>query len=105
MGILLVFLGSFLLYVKSKYVPAFLGRISEMAKAKPAITRWGGYLLFFIAMILLNKSYGFWTGLVIFIITLMFALTLIIVLLPLNKKYAYLLFGMSVAALLTEYFI
>ena len=105
MGILLVFLGSFLLYIKSKHIPAFLGRIGEMASAKPAITRGGGYLLFFIAMILLTKSYGFWTGLVIFMITLMFALTLIIVLLPLNKKYAYLLFGLSVVAILTEYFI
>ncbi len=105
MGILLVLLGSFLLYVKSKHVPVFLGWIGEIAKAKPAITRWGGYLFFFVAIILLTKSYGFWTGLVIFMITLMFALTLIIILLPLNKKYAYLLFGMSVAALLTEYFI
>lgn len=105
MGIMLVLLGSFLLYAKSKYIPAFLGRIGEFTKTRPTITRIGSYVLFFLAIVLLTKSYGFWTGLVIFSITLMFALTLIMVLLPLNKKYAYLLFGISVIALLTEYFI
>ncbi|MEO0573066.1 MAG: hypothetical protein AAF039_15265 [Bacteroidota bacterium] len=105
MGIVFVFLGCFLLYAKSKHIPDFLSRFGDNVRTKPMVTRILAYFLFLLAIVVLGNSYGFWTGFVIFLMVLMFALLLTMVLLPLNKKYAYLLTALSIIAILTEYLI
>jgi len=103
MGIVLIFIGSFLLYAKSKHFPDFLSGLGSKLKARHSVNRFIAYFLFVISLVLLGYEFGFWTGLVIFIITVMFALTLTITLLPLNKRYAYLLTALSLFVLLIEY--
>ena len=102
MSIVLIFLGCFLLYAKSKHFPVhFLNVVAKFSMHKIAL-RSIAYLLFFFATILLMIQYGPATGLVIFLIALMFGLCLTIMFLPLNKKYAYLLVGLSLVCIIIE---
>ena len=103
MAIVLIFLGWFLRYAKSKHLPNHLSNIGDKAKSAPVVVRIVAYLLFITGIFMLTVDFGFWTGLTIFIITLMFTLALTIILLPLNKKYAYVLVILSILALITEY--
>lgn len=102
MGILLIVLGCLLLYSRSKYFPAALEKIFGSFRGKPGVLRIVAYLFFVASAIILMVGYGPATGLLIFLITLMFALCLIIMFLPLNKKYAYLLVGLSLLFIIIE---
>ena len=95
MGIVLTFFGSFLLYAKSRHFPGHLRGIGDRFKNKVLLARLLAYVLFVIAIALLVLQLGFFTGLLVFFITLMFALSLTILLLPLHKKYAYVLAALS----------
>ncbi|MEM9649889.1 MAG: hypothetical protein AAF969_15530 [Bacteroidota bacterium] len=101
-GIVLIFVGCFILYAKSKHFPKHLRKIGGIAKVRPNQQRWIAYGLFAIATAILALQYGFFTGLVIFMITVMFALCLTISLLPLNHRYAYILAGLSVLIITIE---
>ncbi|MEM1259848.1 MAG: hypothetical protein AAGH81_15070 [Bacteroidota bacterium] len=103
MGIVLIFFGCFILYAKSKHIPDFLSKFGDRLRTKPTVTRIAAYFLFLLAVVVLGNSYGFWTGLLIFLMVLMFTLMLTLILLPLNKKYAYFIAALSIIAILTEY--
>lgn len=102
MGILLIFLGCFLLYAKSKYVPKDLANIEKWTRANPLGTRLIVYALFVTSIIVLCLQNGLATGLVIFLFALMFGLCITIILIPLNKKYAYWIAGLSVLFIIIE---
>ncbi|MEM7382210.1 MAG: hypothetical protein AAF361_13575, partial [Bacteroidota bacterium] len=55
-----------------------------------------------ISIAILCLQYGLFTGLVIFLITLMFGLCVTIMFLPLDKKYAYLMLGLSLLFIIIE---
>lgn len=100
MAIVLVFLGCFLLYVKSKYAP--LQGVATWAyfRANLTITRALAYALFSIALVLLAYQHGFFTGFTVFLMCLMLGLGLAVVVFPINSKYAYVLAGLSLFVIL-----
>ncbi|KQC30393.1 hypothetical protein AAY42_11315 [Flagellimonas eckloniae] len=102
MGIVLIFLGCFLLYVKSKHFPEQLNSIKKEANERPLVTRLITYLLFISSAILLSFQLGLATGLLTFLITLLLSLCLTIMLLPLHKKYAYFLAILSLIVIVIE---
>ncbi len=102
MAIILVLFGCLLLYSKSKYSPLFLSRQRVKVPLKKKYIRLMAYVFFIISIILLTLQLGFWTGLVTFLMVLMFGLSLTIVILPLNKRIAYILCGLSILMVIIE---
>ncbi|BFP40766.1 hypothetical protein FGF1_16110 [Flavobacteriaceae bacterium GF1] len=102
MGIILVFLGCSLLYAKSKHFPDYFANFKRRARENPKSLRLISYGMFLLSMVVLCLQNGVATGLVIFLITLMFGLSLTIMFLPLNKKYAYLMVGLSLLSIIVE---
>ncbi|WP_375586872.1 DUF3325 family protein [Flagellimonas aurea] len=102
MGIVLVLLGCFMLYAKSRHFPMFLSNMGKKAKENPVGTRWLAYAIFALSLALLGYQYGFFTGFVIFLTTLMFGLCITVMLLPLQNKYAYILAGLCIVVILIE---
>ncbi len=102
MAIVLIFLGCFLLYAKSKHFPKRMEHWALQLKSKPVRTRIFGYTLFVASFTILSLQFGFATGIVIFIMAVLLALSLTIMLLPLHRKYAYILAGLSVLVIVVE---
>ncbi|MBS9460912.1 hypothetical protein KIM67_00715 [Flagellimonas sp. 389] len=102
MGVILVFIGSLLLYAKSKHFPQFLNFVGITARQKPVLTRVVAYIVFLLSILIFTVQFDFATALVIFMITVMLALGLIITLLPLNQKYVYLFAGLSLVIIVME---
>ncbi|MEM9361859.1 MAG: DUF3325 family protein [Bacteroidota bacterium] len=102
MGIVLIFLGCFLLYAKSKHFPKRFETIGDKMRHKPVLTRWIGYLLFLVSASIFVYQFGLGTGLIAFFITVLLGLCLTIILLPLNKKYVYVLGALSVIVIVIE---
>lgn len=102
MSIVLVFFGCLLLYAKSKHFPDHYSNIALKLKGQENRLRIGAYLLFLLANVALIYQYGWATGLTVFLIVLMFGLSITIMLLPLHKKYAYLLLGLSLLSIIAE---
>lgn len=102
MGIVLVLLGCFLLYAKSRHLPIFLQRIGDRAKQDSIRTRILAYIIFAMSLAVLGYQYGFFTGFIIFLTTLMLSLCLIVMLLPLHNKYAYILTALSIIIIVIE---
>lgn len=102
MGIILVFLGCFLLYAKSRHFPNYYPNLKKRAAGNPKVLRWISYGMFLLSVTIFCLQNGVATGLVIFLITLMFGLCLTIMFLPLNKKYAYVMVGLSLLSIIIE---
>ncbi|WP_422858901.1 DUF3325 family protein [Flagellimonas sp. S174] len=102
MGILLTFFGCFFLYSKSKHFPVQFSEIAAKTQGREKQLRIGAYGLFILANTILVYQFGWATGLIIFFMVLMFGLSVIIILLPLHKKFAYLLIGLSLLSILIE---
>ncbi|MEM6893489.1 MAG: DUF3325 family protein [Bacteroidota bacterium] len=102
MGIVLIFLGCFLLYAKSKHFPKRLQHLGNRLRKNTVQTRLVGYLLFVGAYLLLGSQLGWATGFVVFLITLILGLVLNIILLPLHQKYAYILAGLSLLVIIID---
>ncbi len=102
MSIVLIFLGCIALYAKSKNFPEHFSNLLKRSKIKKTAWRGIGYLFLVLGAIVLMVQYGLATGLVIFLITLMFGLSVTIMFLPLNKKYAYILLGLSLVFIILE---
>ena len=102
MSIVAIFFACFLLFGRSKYFPKYLGSISKQLKKNDLITRITAYLSFFCSIVLLGNQFGWATGMIIFVMMLMFAYGLIVILLPLNKSYAYIIAGLCILSVLLE---
>lgn len=102
MGVILVFIGSLLLYAKSKHFPEFLNFVGIRARQKPVLTRAVAYIAFLLSILIFTVQFDFATALVIFMITVMLTLGLMIILLPLNQKYVYLFAGLSLVVVVIE---
>ena len=93
MGIVLIFLGCFLLYAKSKHFPKRLQHLGSRLRKNA---------LFLGAYLILGSQFGWATGFVVFLITITLGLVLNIMLLPLNQKYAYVLAGLSLLVIIID---
>ncbi|MEM9078590.1 MAG: hypothetical protein AAGC43_16235 [Bacteroidota bacterium] len=102
MGLVLILLGCFLLYAKSRHFPKQFTSIGERMKKKPELTRWVAYLMFLLSASIFAYQLGIGTGLTAFFISVLLGLCLTIVLLPLNKKYVYVLGALSVIVIVME---
>jgi len=102
MGIILTFLGCFCLYSKSVYFPKRLQKIVEIANKNPVGLKILGYSFFLGAAVFFSYQFGILSGLIIFLITLIFSFCLTIILLPLHHKYAYLFAGLSIIVVIIE---
>lgn len=102
MGTILTFLGCFLLYAKSKHFPDHFSRIALRLKGKENQLRVAAYFLFVLANVVFIYQFGWATGLTVFLLVVMFGLSITVMLLPLNKKYAYLLLGLSLLSIIIE---
>ena len=71
MGVILVFIGSLLLYAKSKHFPEFLNFVGIRARQKPVLTRAVAYIAFLLSILIFTVQFDFATALVIFMITVM----------------------------------
>ena len=91
MGITLTLIGCFLLYSKSKYSPKAINNLRNKLKLGTKSLRYIGYVLFICAIVILGLQLGFWTGLVTFMLALMFGLCLTIIILPLHNRLGYFL--------------
>lgn len=102
MGIVLIFLGCFVLYSKSRYFPTYLKDLISITKNPTSRLYYIGFSLFILAIIILGFQYGFYTGTIIFLSALMLGMSMTIIFLPLNKKYAYLMAGLSILVIVIE---
>ncbi|MEM9000203.1 MAG: hypothetical protein AAGB24_08050 [Bacteroidota bacterium] len=102
MAIVLIFLGCFLLYSKSKHFPKQFAALAYRLQGKETVVRIASYGFFILSMASLIHQFGLASGLIIFLIVLMFGLCLIVMFLPLHKKYAYLLVGLGLLSIVIE---
>lgn len=91
MFFILAIVGCFLLYGTSKYVPSTLTIVAEKIRLRKRQTKTLGCIALFISAFLAGLQFGWGTGLVIFLITLILAFCLVIILFPLNRKLAFVL--------------
>jgi len=105
MSILFIFLGCLTLYGKSKYFPPSFALYSEKLKVNPWIPKTVGYSLFVLSFLLLGRTFDWVTSGVIFFITFTFCLCALVVVLPINKGFSYVLGGMFLATIVMETFI
>lgn len=102
MGTVLILLGCFLLYAKSKHFPEHFSQIALKLRGKENQLRIAAYFLFVLANVIFVYQFGWATGLTIFLFVVMFGLSITVMFLPLNKKYAYLLLGLSLVSIIVE---
>ena len=101
MGILLAFLGSLMLYGKSRYFPKYLV-LPSIPSVKKQVWRLIAYLLFALSLYVYYKQLGFGTALVVWSMSLMLSLSMVMVVLPLNKGYVFALTLMTIVVLVVE---
>lgn len=102
MAIIIILVACFLLYAKSKHFPPQFKKVGEIAQTNPKRQRWTAYSLLVLAAVLLGFQYGLFTGLVILLLSVIFGLSLTIMLLPLNQRYVYALAILSVIVITLE---
>ena len=102
MAVLLIILGCLIIYGKSRYFPDNLSYLRNQLKKKPKIVRSLGYLLFLGSYLLFSNQLGWGTAIVVFITTLSFGLCLVLIVLPLHKKYVYILGVFSLLIIIVE---
>lgn len=102
MAIVLIFTACFLLYGNSKHFPAYLNPLRKKLQQRKQLTRLCAYILLIISAFLFANHFGVGTGLTVFLITLLCSLCLTIILLPLNRMYAYLLAGTCLIIIVLE---
>ncbi|RNC83440.1 MAG: hypothetical protein ED556_12855 [Winogradskyella sp.] len=102
MTIILTLLGCFFLYSKSKFSPTFVSEVYRKLRLNQLSTRVIAYTLFAISITLSIMELGFWTGLITFLLVLMFGLCITVVILPLNKRIAYIITGLGILFIVIE---
>jgi len=103
MGVLLVFVACFLLYGKSKYFPSHLSKIGDWIKQHMLLSRSVACLTLAASLFLFAQNLGWGTGSVAFLIAWIFAYCILLIVLPLNRGYAYLMTGLFLTTIIVEY--
>ena len=102
MAIVLLFLGCFVFYGKSKYFPEHLAVLGRYIKSNRLLANLSGYFLLIVSLLLFGWQFGWATGLVIFLTTLSFGYCLLLIALPLHKYYVYALTAMCICIIVIE---
>ncbi|RAV30323.1 hypothetical protein DN748_02080 [Sinomicrobium soli] len=66
------------------------------------VTRGVAYVVFILALLVLAYRYGFFTGAIIFLTAVMLGLCLMVILLPLHSRYAYILTAVTLIIIVIE---
>ncbi|MEM8527677.1 MAG: hypothetical protein AAGG68_23750 [Bacteroidota bacterium] len=82
MAFLLILISSVLLFSKSKYFPKRWHYIATLTRKNPLWTRIVGYFLLGLAAILYIKTWGGFTGFIIWSIAVMLCLSSVVMFLP-----------------------
>ena len=102
MAIVFLFLGCFILYGKSTYFPEYLNKIGELIKTKKSVANLIGYLFLLLSYALFLYQFDWATGFVIFLITLSFVYSLLLITLPVHKNYLYFIVAVSITLIMIE---
>ncbi|MEM7655172.1 MAG: hypothetical protein AAF399_03515 [Bacteroidota bacterium] len=102
MSIALILLASFLLYGKSKHFPAHLATVGERLKQNPRLSQASAYGLHAAAMAWLANQFGWGTGIVIWFMMMTMSYCLLLIVLPLHQRFAYVVAGLCLGSILLE---
>jgi len=91
MSILLLLLGCFILYGKSRYFPEHFNLIGKIIKQQKQIALLVGYLFLLSSYIIFGNKFGWGTGFVIYLACTSLFYSLLVIVLPLHKRYIYLI--------------
>ena len=102
MRIFLLFLGCFLLFGKSKFFPDHLVSVGKVIKKNKRIALLLGYLFLTASYLLFRHQLDWATALIIYLSSISFAYCILVIVLPLHKRYIYLIAILSVALIIFE---
>jgi len=91
MSIVLLILGSFMLYGKSQFFPEHLSTIGNFIKQNKKATSIVGYLFLVCSYVCFSLKLGWGTGFIIYLVTLSLLYNILIIVLTLHKRYVYLI--------------
>lgn len=91
MYILLAFIGSLLLYATSKYFPQHFTFFRSIIVANKKWSKMIAGVVLAASAMLTIRQFGWGTGLVIFCTTLIFAFSLLLIVLPLHNRLVYII--------------
>jgi hypothetical protein len=102
MSILLLFLGCFLLYGRSKFFPDYLTLVGKVIKKNKQIVFFLGYLFLTSSYLLLWHQLGWATGFIVYLSAISFAYCMLVIVLPLHKRYIYFIAILCAALVIFE---
>ena len=89
MSILLLLLGCFILYGRSKFFPEHVSYIGLRIKKHRQMALLLGYMLLLISYILFSIRFGWGTGFIIYLVCVSLLYSLMVIVLSLHKRYIY----------------
>ncbi|MEO1009656.1 MAG: hypothetical protein AAFX53_00025 [Bacteroidota bacterium] len=102
MAIVLLFLGCFVLYGKSKYFPEHLASVGKRIKDNRKMANLLGYFLLTASLLMFGWQFGWATGFIIFFTTLSLGYCLLLIVLPLHKNYVYAMTAICVCLIIID---
>ncbi len=105
MAIATVFMGSLLLYGKSKYFPENLIYLQNLLSRNIVLTRIFGYVLLAISAFLFSHQYDIATGVIVFLAALLLTISLLVIALPIHRNFIYLFGSIGLLSMVINYFI
>ncbi len=102
MGIVILIMGCFLLYGNSKYFPENLSYVRVQIKKYPKVIRILAYTLFLISYTFFYHQLGWGTAIIVFIIALVFSLCITLIVIPIHKRYVYVIATLSLLIIILE---
>ena len=105
MNILLLFIGCFILYGKSKFFPEYYNNVGNLIKQNRQVALLFGYLFLFTSYILFSLKLGWGTGFIVYLMTLSLFYSLLVIVLPLNKLFIHVLSSIVILLIIFENYI
>jgi len=105
MSIFLLFLGCFILYGRSRFFPENLTLIGNIIKTNKQIALVLGYLFLLFSYIVFSYQFGWATGFVIYLLALCLFYSFLVIVLPLNIKYVYIIAMFCILLMLFKNFL
>ena len=89
MSILLLLIGCFILYGRSKFFPEHFNVIEKVIKKQKQIALLVGYLFLLSSYVMFGNTFGWGTGFVIYLVCISLLYSLMVIVLSLHKRYIY----------------
>lgn len=102
MSIFLLFLGCFLLFGKSKFFPDHLTSVGKIIKKNKQIALLLGYLFLTSSYLLFWHQLGWVTGFIVYLSAISLTYCILVIVLPLHKRYIYFIAILSVVLIIFE---